>query len=247
MNTMNNSTKFKSKNKEVRKMKGKIIIIMVLAIALLGAGTALAASIVNSKHDLRGGTAGPFKATAGQQGDQVCIWCHTPHFASAVTPPLWNKAVQATAYTAYGTTVAGTVPGAPAGVSKACLSCHDGVNGINNLINQAGTGGVTTGNNVAFNATNAGTAVVITGNALIGTNLTNDHPISLVYVETTAASLKVKTTPLTNWIGAATINGLLVGNNMECSSCHAVHDPANTLFLRVANTGSALCLGCHGK
>ena len=34
MNTMNNLTTFKSKQKEVSKMKGKIIIIMVVAIAL---------------------------------------------------------------------------------------------------------------------------------------------------------------------------------------------------------------------
>ena len=40
---------------------------------------------------------------------------------------------------------------------------------MNNLVNQAGTGGVTTGNNVALTTANAGTAVVITGNALIGT------------------------------------------------------------------------------
>jgi predicted CXXCH cytochrome family protein len=222
---------------------------MVLAIALLvGAGAALAASIVNSKHDLNPDSTGAtIKATGTQQNKEICIWCHTPHFASATTPPLWNKAVQATAYTAYGTTVAGTVPGAPAGVSKACLSCHDGVNGINNLINQAGTGGVTAGNNVAFGNTAAGTAVVMTGNALIGTSLANDHPISLVYTETTKASLKLKSTGLTGWIGVTTINGLLVSGNMECSSCHAVHDPVNTLFLRVANTSSALCLGCHAK
>ena len=238
---------FKTKNKEVRKMKGKIIIIMVLAIALLvGAGAVLAGTIVNSKHDLNPDSTATIKAkwNTAEQGN-----LHMVSYASLCLshyPPLWNKAVQATAYTAYGTTVAGTVPGAPAGVSKACLSCHDGVNGINNLINQAGTGGVTTGNNVAFGNTAAGTAVVMTGNALIGTNLANDHPISVVYL-TTAASLKAKTTVLTNWIGAATINGLLVSGNMECSSCHAVHDPVNTLFLRVANTSSALCLGCHAK
>ena len=54
------------------------------------------------------------------------------------------------------------------------------------LIRQA-QAGVTTGNNVAFGNTAAGTAVVMTGNALIGTNLANDHPISVVYL-TTAAS-----------------------------------------------------------
>jgi predicted CXXCH cytochrome family protein len=32
-----------------------------------------------------------------------------------------------------------------------------------------------------------------------------------------------------------------------CSSCHDVHDNANQPFLVMANTGSALCLGCHDK
>ena len=79
---------FKSKNKEVRKMKGKIIIIMGTGNSALARALRWQRLSSSQKHDLRRGTAGAFKATAGQQGDQVCIWCHTPHFASAVTPAL---------------------------------------------------------------------------------------------------------------------------------------------------------------
>jgi len=36
-------------------------------------------------------------------------------------------------------------------------------------------------------------------------------------------------------------------NTMQCSTCHEVHDPTYTPFLRMPNTESVLCLGCHGN
>ena len=80
----------------------------------------------------------------------------------------------------YGTTIAGTTPdAAPNGVTKACLCCHDGVNAINSLVNQAGAGGVVTaGTNVAFGATPLGTAALMTGASTnITQNLADDHPV----------------------------------------------------------------------
>ncbi len=41
--------------------------------------------------------------------------------------------------------------------------------------------------------------------------------------------------------------GTFVQPSVECASCHNVHDNANGTFLRMANTGSALCLTCHNK
>jgi predicted CXXCH cytochrome family protein len=35
--------------------------------------------------------------------------------------------------------------------------------------------------------------------------------------------------------------------SLECGSCHAVHDSANSPFLRYTMAGSQLCLGCHNK
>jgi predicted CXXCH cytochrome family protein len=232
----------------VSKMKGRVLIIMVVAVALLSAGVALA-GITNTKHNLSATGTGTVKASAGQQDDQICVWCHTPHFANTALQPLWNKATPTATYTMYGNTMAGTSPdSAPAGVTKACLSCHDGVSAINSLVNQAGAGGVVAGGTlVAFNTTNAGTAVLMTGTATnIGTTLANDHPVSITYTAG-RASLVATTTALTGWEGATTINGLLRNGKVECSSCHEPHTSANALFLRKANSGSALCLGCHAK
>ena len=34
---------------------------------------------------------------------------------------------------------------------------------------------------------------------------------------------------------------------VECATCHDPHGTTNATFLRIANTGSALCLACHDK
>ena len=189
-------------------MKGKILVVMLAVIALLVAGVALADVISNSKHNLSSTGTGTVKALAAEQNGQICIWCHTPHGSNTAYTPLWNKQTAASTYTMYGNTIAGTAPDAsPAGVSKACLSCHDGVAGVNSLMNPAGSGG--SAGLVLFN--NVATARLISGAPNLGITLVDDHPVSMVYTETTKASLKVKTTALTGWIGASTINGLLRG------------------------------------
>jgi len=241
---------FKTKKGEVSKMKGKILVVMVVAIALLGAGVALA-GISDTKHNLSASGPGTIKANSGQQNDEICVYCHTPHFANTgfTGAPLWNKATPSATYTMYGTTIAGTTPDStPNGITKACLSCHDGVSAINSIVNAAGTGGVVSGGaNVAFGSTPAGTAYVMpSGAGNIGTNLADDHPVSITYTAG-KAGLKATTTTLTGWEGATTIANLLRNGKVECSSCHDPHTSTTGLFLRVSNSGSALCLGCHGK
>ncbi|MCR4298336.1 MAG: cytochrome c3 family protein [Gallionella sp.] len=99
----------------------------------------------------------------------------------------------------------------------------------------------------------------------IGTDLTNDHPVGVTFPATTGSG--------TDWNTPAGVVGSSlyfdVNSNtrmdkaeirtyegkVECASCHDPHgvpDPANgnqfkPTFLRVANTGSALCLTCHNK
>lgn len=245
-------------------MKGKILILAlavatVMTIAFFNTNTAQAAGgIVTTLHNLSStNVGGTIHATAGQQNDEICQWCHTPHAAnSAFTgAPLWNKASNATAFTMYGTTVAGDTPAAtPSGSSKACLSCHDGVDAINSIVLDVDSGNLTSGNNtVAFGATPAGTAVTMPAGATqIGTDLRSVHPISITY---TAG--KASLVPTTTVFGTSTIAGLLRGGMVECASCHDPHvaigdstaqgTVAGDYFLREANSGSALCLSCHAK
>lgn len=212
------------------------------------------------------------KAADGDSNNEICVYCHTPHAGNTAFTgaPLWNKKnASSTGFTMYGatgvdtngTTIAGTkTASAPQNPSMACLSCHDGASAINSMVNAPGSGvwgagdtGQTT--NQKFGATPAGTAFLMTSTlvANIGKDLTNDHPISIAYTDTNGtaannpAGLKVRTTTLTGWAGAKTIASLLRNNNVECGSCHDPHEKDNATFLRTANAGSALCLGCHEK
>jgi predicted CXXCH cytochrome family protein len=241
-------------------MKKIFVVVLAVAIALVGA-TAAMAGITNTKHNLTSTGTGTVKALAGEQGNEICIWCHTPHGADVAFTgaPLWNKAAPTTgSFTMYGATVSGvagtTIAGNPTAAqpnasSLACLSCHDGASAINSIVNASGSGGYTSGGAlVTFGGSAAATRMPAGNISNIGVNLTNDHPISIAYV-TGAAGLRATSFTLTGWLGATTVNNLLRNGSVECGSCHEPHTDAagNAPFLRVSNAGSALCLGCHDK
>ena len=140
------------------------------------AATSQAQTISGSPHDLSSLTT----AT-----DEVCVFCHTPH-AAAVAPadvvsPLWNKVLVTTGFTTYdSTTIDGTI--LPVGsVSVACLSCHDGTQAMDVVINAPGSRGVTPGG-AEIDALAIGLIGGIGGTAAdLGKDLTNDHPIGIQY------------------------------------------------------------------
>jgi predicted CXXCH cytochrome family protein len=201
-------------------------VLLLTAIMVLIAGMAYGATIVGTPHDLRG--------TAGGATTEVCVFCHTPHGASTALPVvMWNHA--STAVNNYTLYTSATLRGAiaqPAGVSKACLSCHDGTVAVNAL--QGGT---------------VGTPQFISGAALIGTNLQSHHPVSVTYRNDLNNGLKA---PVQNGLPVGTTSLPLFGTtavlNVECGSCHAVHDNTTAQpFLRAANTNSQLCTACHAR
>ena len=178
------------------------------------------AQITGSAHDFSDGETYTWNTTG-----EICIVCHTPHNASS-TDILWNREASAATYTTYASATLNATTGSPSASSKLCLSCHDGTIALEN-----------------FGATTGGTSNYITGNALLGVALTNDHPISFTYdaalVTADGGGLQLHDNP--------TVAGMLFDGKMECASCHNVHDGAATKFLRIDNAGSALCLTCHLK
>ena len=122
---------------------------LVLVAGLAGA------QITGSAHDF---------SAAGLGNDEICQPCHTPHNASTALPVvLWNHAVTTTeTYTLYSSPTMNAQTGQPDGVSRACLSCHDGTVALDSF-------GGSTGTNF------------IGGGANFGTDLTNDHPVSFTY------------------------------------------------------------------
>lgn len=195
-------------------------------------------------------------------GGAICIYCHTPHAANPGMSPLWNKGKSPTNFTMYGTTIAGTDTATqPLDESLSCLSCHDGVSAMNSVVNAPGRG-AQVGFSVNTLLTDSVTYLLnpslddakdvmesVATKAVGFDGLTNDHPISIEYIED-RGGLRATSTPLTDWIGASTIRDLLRGPNkdmVQCTSCHDPHNNFNSLYKRASMNGSKLCLGCHNK
>jgi len=206
---------------------------------LLIAGAAFG-QITGTPHDLSSVT-GDSNTYHSTNQDQICIFCHTPHAASATNTPLWNRNDPANTFQVYSSpTMHAFDPNGPipnvSGTSLMCLSCHDGVTALNSLIYN-GSHGVPqmTGGNVITGSANLNDA----------SGLTNDHPVSINYATALANGSALHATgTLPNW-------ALKAGNRIECTSCHNVHSFGATAdmqpFLNASRTGSALCLTCHIK
>ncbi|MCF6256699.1 MAG: hypothetical protein L3K25_10475 [Gammaproteobacteria bacterium] len=183
-------------------------VVLGTALAASGVFASVAGSIVNTRHNMGSQGQGPNTA-APENTAEICIFCHTPHGGSTedaagnrVSVPLWNKqlAADVTVFSTYdqlGTSTLDAAVGEVGSVSLACLSCHDGTQAIDNIINAPGSGGYdgagggVDGLGWAWNSgdnTLDGTGRFIdsvdtdgTNIWAIGTDLTNDHPISVQY------------------------------------------------------------------
>lgn len=179
--------------------RGLAAVVAGIAVAVLGAATSTPAAaqatglagaktsgISSTKHNLGSSGAGNNR-TSGTT--EICVFCHTPHAAEVARGPLWNRVAGSAAITPYtsatltGGSVAGTAD-APGSVSLACLSCHDGTQAMNTLINAPGSNGWTADTGATFSTIVGGGAGKITGIAAVGgdaSSLQNDHPIGVKY------------------------------------------------------------------
>ena len=262
--------------------------LMFIAGAVLAIGPANGQLITGSPHDLQAA----FGVT------DICVFCHTPH-AATTDAPLWNKPATGSSYTTYDNNISQTLdaplasdgPGAtPAigSVSLACLTCHDGTQAMDTVINAPGhgfdgAGGATTPTRIGdilvpVDADADIGSIGSSGIADLTTDLSNDHPIGIQYGmwDTSGGAGLVTNDPDFNEAQVASINGAdawwrdtaggtasvreksdlilyardfsgTTAPSVECGSCHDPHDNTNDLFLRIANSGSAVCLTCHNK
>lgn len=183
---------------------------------------------------------------------QICVFCHTPHGGSTSTTPLWNRKVSGAGYTqSYVMYDSSTLDAKqvqstmnqPGGSSKLCLSCHDGtvaignvnvLNGLNKTAQAQGTAVIATTGGTTM-PTGAGTDTGFT--RYLGTDLTNDHPISISYNDTLAARDGELRTPSTNTtligVRTSTVKPKLKLENtgeaganraqVQCATCHDPH------------------------
>ena len=77
--------------------------------------------------------------------------------------------------------------------------------------------------------------------SIIGTNLPKNHPIGLSYPPPAgqyASAEQVRT-------GGLRLPNDGADDRVECQTCHDPHSTAYGSFLRISNSGSALCKTCH--
>ncbi len=269
-------------------LAGAVITLGILSINIATAGISV------TKHNL-GSTGTGTNTFDGTQA--ICVFCHTPHGAdTSASVPLWNRVLSSSSsYTTYDSLGTTSLDGAvaPVGsVSIACLSCHDGTQAMNVMINAPGSGGFDpagsalagTWTGPAATATQVGSLNYSTASIVnIGTDLSNDHPVGIQYggggatsadadgafggatadpdfVKPYKATINAKpvwwvdTSIGTTGVREKTDMQLYTRADLgatepfvECASCHNPHSSSNPTFLRIANTGSAVCLACHTK
>jgi hypothetical protein len=233
-------------------------------------------TVVGSKHDLSAPASVSGSAADASTGSTaVCEFCHAPHKipgmfngvpSTPTAPPLlWNIQVKTVSFPTYGNspTLAATDIRDPstAGPTKQasymsllCLSCHDGSVTAASFYYTDVLGTVNT-----INPPNIGNSG--------GAGLANDHPVDFTYsaaLATTAGGLQ---TPLEGAsVRIPSVKSSQSGANplplfkdqptdtsgrIECATCHNPHDNTTynggNYFMRMDNTGSKLCLNCHGN
>lgn len=206
------------------------------ALALLTGAFIVAMGFSSPSHSRIEGSAHDFSAL--HEGGQICIFCHTTHGADTTVPdaPLWNHEVTNRTYELYNSPTMDATPSQPEGVSRLCLSCHDGTIAVDSY---GGNRGV----------------IFLGGDLAIGADgLANDHPVSFSYTDA-LADIDGGLFPPTSspsGLGSTIHDDLLINGRLECSSCHDVHNgPAaeavDDYLLVITQTNSRLCLTCHDK
>ncbi len=201
-------------------MRDLLLVALGVAWALLA--TTASAAIAGSHHD--------FSTSSWSQGE-ICIACHTPHNAkNPQLVPLWNHETTVATFTLYSSPTMDQTTDQPYAPSKVCLSCHDGTVALDSYGSDSGTH-------------------FMTGAPALGTDLSNDHPVSVYWNHQTldhatpCSNCHLGHSP-TQYVGLPFYNRYL-----ECATCHEPHNrfPAYTKMLRMPLGGSAICLSCHGK
>jgi hypothetical protein len=145
----------------------RVLVVALIAACLLLAALPARAAIVTTKHNLSVSGPGTVKAASETQ---ICIFCHAPH-NNAPSGQLWNRSPGTSVYTPYASSTSKATMGQPTGGSLLCLSCHDGTIALGQVLNRA----------TAISMTGGVTAMPAASASKLGTDLSDDHPVSIAY------------------------------------------------------------------
>ncbi|MEN8229895.1 MAG: cytochrome c3 family protein [Bacteroidota bacterium] len=178
-------------------------------------------SVAYTKHNLSVRGAIENQSSSVQS---MCEFCHTPHSIKPAIPS-WTRSNPGTRYIMYDQMISSTsnIPADPSrqpdGSSILCLSCHDGT--------------------IALGSSQS--AMPPGSSSILGTDLSDDHPISFIYDAALAASDgQLKYTPMF----PASVDA---NSKIQCASCHDPHVDTYSDFLVASNEFSDLCFKCHDR
>jgi len=170
-----------------KRSKTSLVELGCLVLGLLLVAAPATAGVFNTKHNL--GAMGINAASNFSGTREICVFCHTPHGGDAsAAVPLWNRNIDPSGFQTYdqlGTTTLNASIEPVGSVSVACLSCHDGTQAMDSLINDPGSGrdvyafrnGMWKGQASTVGG-RIGPPGVITN---LGKDLTNDHPVGVQF------------------------------------------------------------------
>lgn len=245
------------------------ISVVLLGLAIFGPQEALA-QIHLTKHNLTGNSVNMDSRSGASS--EICMFCHTPFGGEpSLTSPLWSRNEPSAAYNTYNSLGTSGQQGAAApigSVSILCLSCHDGVQAMNVMINSGGDTNVSNGPIVSRESASDHPFGIQYGGGALSQNgppqspgayssslmrdktfnsaqmtLLNGQPVWWVDTELGNLGVRDKTDMQLYTRSDVTFAGGPVPF-VECASCHDPHS-AKPIFLRLANSQSAVCKACH--
>jgi predicted CXXCH cytochrome family protein len=146
---------------------------------------------------------------------------------------LWNRSDQTTNYIPYQSSTLFAVVGQPTGASKLCLSCHDGTIALGATLSVP--------QEIPFQG---GIRFLPLGHASrLGTDLSDDHPVSFEY----GGNLAARNPELADPSMLPFEIRLAENGQLQCTACHDPHDDTFGKFLVMPNQFSKLCNSCHLK
>ena len=210
-------------------MKISTTILILALLAAASSGFAIPLTTPGNRHNLS--STNSTVSVHATTETRICIFCHTPHNASPQSQ-LWNRKDPSGTFPLYSSATLNiddaAIVGAsgytdadpaayPNGATRMCLSCHDGVSAI---------GEVLTGLDIFTPKIIMNGGDQLTGSAVI--DLSSSHPVSFVFNTTVRDYLN---TPAG---GGASNDYKLPGivpldsaERMQCTTCHDPHEDTN--------------------
>lgn len=201
-----------------------------------------------------------------------CVYCHIPPEETGAQPADfggiqdWNRFTPAVDnyqfYASKGSHSLDTNPNKLNPISMLCLSCHDGTMAVDMVVFKPVTYDPTIDEalhmrlNVSTDIDNDfencgkchnGVVAHDIAPKVLGEDLRNDHPISMQYAGLGLKDPDFAPPPVADQANNRIFsNGVkLYNNQVECMTCHNVHDPSKELLLRA--NAEVLCFTCHIK